>query len=127
MTFSIVGRSLLLVRKCFPGCRGNLTIAEQWCLWEMLVGGGEGVDVGQETSSGDLGLDLKDRGYERLLWNWNKGELPSHGKEEHGWKGGRGFQVNSMNKHDRIYYLKSNMQTCKKENVHQQSLVSFGC
>lgn len=39
-----------------------LTIASYSVCEEMLVGGGEGMDVGQETSSGDLGLDLKDRG-----------------------------------------------------------------
>lgn len=49
----------------------------------MLVGGGEGMDVGQETSSGDLGLDLKDRGYEQLLWNWTtRGYFQAMGRKK---------------------------------------------
>lgn len=49
----------------------------------MLVGGGEGMDVGQETLSRDLGLDLKDRGYEQLLWNWTtRGYFQAMGRKK---------------------------------------------
>ncbi len=41
------------------------------------------MDVGQETSSGYLGLDLKDRGYERFLWNWTtRGNFQAMGRKK---------------------------------------------